>query len=400
MRFLFTTIPGSGHFHPMVPTARALQSRGHDVVFAASPSFAPAIEAADFEAIPAGPAWLESLGDPIMQKILAGEFFVDLIRMGMVEGVIRAARASRADAIVRGSGELGGLVAGAILDLPVASAGPGGAKFFEAMIRPGVARAAAEHGLDGERVAAADFEILRIDRTPTTLEAPDYVAPANQINVQPEPFDGGGELPAWFDDLRERPLIFVTLGTVFNGNLPLFRLIADALADQPFEVVIALGHGIPREALGEVAGNIRAGGYLPQAKILKRASAVVNHGGYNTVSAALGAGLPLFLLPMGADQPYNTERCITAGAALGVVQPPPSGPPSAAPPPFIPPDVTLIREGTRRLIEEPAFRVAARAVAAEIAAMPPAEYAAERLEMALLERQSGRIPGSAERIHV
>ena len=136
MRFLFTTIPGSGHFHPLVPTARALQRRGHDVAFAASPTFAPAIEAAGFEAHPAGPAWLENLSDPVMQKIMAGEFFVDLIRMGMVEGIIRAATATGADAIVRDSGELGGLVAGAILDLPVASAAPAAAKFYEPMIRP------------------------------------------------------------------------------------------------------------------------------------------------------------------------------------------------------------------------------------------------------------------------
>jgi len=398
MRFLFTTIPGSGHFHPLVPTARALQRRGHDVVFAASPTFAPDIEAAGFEAHPAGPAWLERLSDPVMQKILAGEFFVDLIRMGMVEGIMRAAKATGADAIVRGSGELGGLVAGAILDLPVASASPAAAKFYEPMIRPGVARAAAEHGLDGERVTDVDFEMLRIDRTPPSLEMPGYVAPPNAINVRPEPFDGGGELPAWFDDLGERPLVYVTLGTVMNGNIPLFRLIADALADQPFDVVIALGHGIPREALGEVAGNIRAGGYLPQARILERASAVVNHGGYNTVSAALGVGLPLFLLPMGADQPYNTERCISAGSALGVIQPQPDGPPSAAPPPFTPPDAAVIRDGTRRLLDEPAFREAARGIAAEIAALPPAAFAAERLEEAVLERQAGKVRASGASI--
>jgi UDP:flavonoid glycosyltransferase YjiC (YdhE family) len=400
MRFLFTTIPGSGHFHPLVPTARALRHRGHDVAFAASPTFAPAIEAAGFEAHPAGPAWVEQFSDPVMQKILAGEFFVDMIRMGMVEGVIRAVKATGADAIVRGSGELGGLVAGAILDLPVAAASPAAAKSYESMIRPGVARAAAEHGLDGERVTAVDFEVLRIDRTPPSLETPGYVAPVNAVNIRPEPYDGGGELPAWFDDLGERPLVYVTLGTVMNGNIPLFRLIADALADQPFEVVIALGHGIPREALGEVAGNIRVGGYLPQTRILERASAVVNHGGYNTVSAALGAGVPLFLLPMGADQPYNTERCITAGAALGVIQPQPDGPPSAAPPPFTPPDAAVIRDGTRRLLEEPAFRDAARGIAAEIAAMPPAAYAAQRLEEAVLERQAAKLQGSGAPVSV
>jgi UDP:flavonoid glycosyltransferase YjiC (YdhE family) len=303
---------------------------------------------------------------------------------------MRAASAIAADVIVRGSGELGGLVAGAILDIPVASAAPAAAKFYEPMIRPGVARAAAEHGLDGERVTAPDFEILRVDRTPPSLETPGYLPPTNSVNVRPEPYDGGGDLPAWFNELGGRPLVYVTLGTVMNGNIPLFRLIADALADGPFDVVIALGHGIPREALGEVAGNIRVGGYLPQSRVLERASAVVNHGGYNTVSAALGAGLPLFLLPMGADQPYNTERCITVGAALGVIQDQPPGPPSAAPPPFTYPDPAVIRDGTRRLLEEPAFREAARAVAAEIAAMPPADYAAERLEQAVRARQEAR----------
>jgi hypothetical protein len=394
MRFLFTTIPGAGHFHPLVPTARTLRDRGHDVAFAGSPSFAPAIEAAGFEAHPAGPAWLENLGDPVMQKIIAGEFFVDLARMGMVEGVVRAAAATGADAIVRGGGEVGGLIAGAILELPVASVAAAAAKMYWPMIRPGVARAAAEHGLDGEQVTSDDFEVLKIDRTPPSLELPDYVAPPNQINIQPEAVDLGGELPEWLDDLGGRPLVYVTLGTVFNGNVPLFRLIADALADQPFDVAIALGNGIARESLGEVASNIRVGGYLPQARILERASAVVSHGGYGTVSAALAAGLPLFLVPMGADQPYNAERCITAGAALGVIQPELPGPPQAGPPPFTPPDPSVIRDGTLRLLHEPAFREAARAVAAEIALMPTADYAAERLEAAVLTRHESRFQGS------
>ena len=136
-----------------------------------------------------------------MQQILAREFFVDLVRMGMVEGVMRAAKATGADVIVRESGELGGLVAGAILGLPVASASPAAAKFYEAMIRPAVARAAAEHGLDGDRVTAVGYEVLHIDRTPPSLEMPGYQAPSNAVNVRPEPFDAGGEMPAWFDDL-------------------------------------------------------------------------------------------------------------------------------------------------------------------------------------------------------
>ena len=40
MRVLFSTMAASGHFHPLVPLARALQDAGHGVAFAcaASPS--------------------------------------------------------------------------------------------------------------------------------------------------------------------------------------------------------------------------------------------------------------------------------------------------------------------------------------------------------------------------
>jgi UDP:flavonoid glycosyltransferase YjiC (YdhE family) len=395
MRFLFTTIPGSGHFHPMVPTAQALQRRGHEVVFAASPSFQSAVETAGFEFHPAGPAWLEQLDDPLMQKILAGEFFVDMTRLGMVEGVVQAAEATQPDAIVRGEAEIGALMAAAIVDLPLAANAAAGSKMYWPLMHDWIVRAAAEHGLDGERLVADDFHVLRIDRTPDSLQTPGYVTPDNGINVQPEPFDGGGDLPPWVGELNDRPLVFVTLGTVFNGNVPLFRLIADALAGEPYEVIVALGRSTPPEAVGPVASNIHLGGYLPQGRILEIAAAVVNHGGYNTVSAALGAGVPLFLLPMGADQPFNTERCIEAGAGLGVIQDQPPGPPQAGPPPFTPPAPEVIRDGVRRLLDEPGFRRAAERVAAEIAAMPPVDAAAERLEAEVGRRQQAGAGASA-----
>jgi len=45
VRFLFTTLTGLGHFHPMVPSAQALRDAGHDVRFATAPSFHPRVEA-------------------------------------------------------------------------------------------------------------------------------------------------------------------------------------------------------------------------------------------------------------------------------------------------------------------------------------------------------------------
>ena len=54
MRVLFTTLPASGHFHPLVPLARAALQAGHEVAFAAPASFCPAVERVGFRAYPAG----------------------------------------------------------------------------------------------------------------------------------------------------------------------------------------------------------------------------------------------------------------------------------------------------------------------------------------------------------
>jgi hypothetical protein len=54
MRILFTCVIGWGHFHPMVPLARAFEAAGHDVAFATDPGFSPSVAAAGFRAFPAG----------------------------------------------------------------------------------------------------------------------------------------------------------------------------------------------------------------------------------------------------------------------------------------------------------------------------------------------------------
>ena len=56
---------------------------------------------------------------------------------------------------------------------------------------------------------------------------------------------------------------------------------------------------------------------MPQHEILGRCAAVVSHGGSGTLVAALSLGVPVVVLPMGADQPDNADRCEALG--VGVV---------------------------------------------------------------------------------
>ncbi|MBA2521095.1 MAG: glycosyltransferase, partial [Chloroflexia bacterium] len=54
MRVLFTTHPGSGHWHPLVPFAAALHAARHEVAFATTPIGCAAISALGFRCFPVG----------------------------------------------------------------------------------------------------------------------------------------------------------------------------------------------------------------------------------------------------------------------------------------------------------------------------------------------------------
>jgi UDP:flavonoid glycosyltransferase YjiC (YdhE family) len=58
MRVLFTTQPGIGHLHPLLPLARGMAQHGHTVAFACARGFVPEAQRAGCGAFPVGRDWL------------------------------------------------------------------------------------------------------------------------------------------------------------------------------------------------------------------------------------------------------------------------------------------------------------------------------------------------------
>ena len=130
MRFLFVTLAGSGHFHPLVPAARAVQAKGHAVCFATAPSFHPNVEGSGFDVFAAGfdqerdgadqryAALQLELDDLPTNRTCEGalfriqKLFAGLYAERMVPDLIAIAGDWRPDLIVREVGEFGGCVAG------------------------------------------------------------------------------------------------------------------------------------------------------------------------------------------------------------------------------------------------------------------------------------------------
>ncbi len=85
---------------------------------------------------------------------------------------------------------------------------------------------------------------------------------------------------------------------------------------------------------------------------------VICHGGAGSTFGALASGLPVLLLPRGADNFYNADRVVAAGAGRRLVA-------AEITPQAVAREVTL-------LLDDERVRASARRIAAEIAEMPSA----------------------------
>ena len=117
-----------------------------------------------------------------------------------------------------------------------------------------------------------------------------------------------------FEELGDQPLIYISLGTVFNARPDFYRLCFDAFAASEFRVVLAIGDRTDPQLLGELPGNFIVRPTVPQLEILRRATLFITHGGMNSVNEGLAFDVPLLLIPQGADQFLIARRIQQLGA--------------------------------------------------------------------------------------
>jgi MGT family glycosyltransferase len=112
-----------------------------------------------------------------------------------------------------------------------------------------------------------------------------------------------------------RPLVVVSLGTVFNRQPGLFRLCIDALAELSCHVVVALG-GLDPSELGELPPNVQAYSPVRLTEVLRYASVMVGHGGMTSTMEALSLAIPVVAVPQMPEQHENARRLEELGLGL------------------------------------------------------------------------------------
>jgi UDP:flavonoid glycosyltransferase YjiC (YdhE family) len=330
VRVLCCCPPLEGLIHPLLPLALALVDAGHEVRIATGPSAHQRVRSMGLVPVTAGPsqadaalaaAALPGLADlpPTEMWRLATAMFASVIAPAQVQDMEQIVAEWQPDLIVGVPMALAAPLIAAKRRLPMVTQG------FGLVPRPqmlqGLAAAVAplwqSRGLE---VPRADdlFGSLYLNPVPQSLEA-DVAEPrfARSVRMRLEtPVPSGACLPAWADQLGARPLIYVGLGTVPPFSQPrLFSTILGGLAEHDVDVVVTVGEHNQVTSVGPLPRHVHVEQWLPLPLILPRCTAAIAHAGSGTTLSALAAGLPLLLLPQGADQFDNAAACARAGVA-------------------------------------------------------------------------------------
>ena len=233
-----------------------------------------------------------------------------------------------------------------------------------------------EHGLPAD----PDLEMLRrylvLVPFPPSLRDPACPLPptAHRLrHVSPDPPLGRSAVP-WLAARSDRQTVYVTLGTIFNQESgDLLERIVEGVRDLPVDVVATVGRALDPEMLGPQPPHVHVERYIPQAQLLPRCSLVVSHGGSGSVIGALAHGIPMVVVPIGADQPRNARRCRDLHVARVV------GAPEVTP--------DRVREAASDVLADPTYRLGAERIRDEIAALPGPDHAVTLLERLAADRQ-------------
>jgi UDP:flavonoid glycosyltransferase YjiC (YdhE family) len=321
MRMLFTVAGGNGHLEPLVPLARFAKARGHKVAFACRPLMVPRVAALGFAAFATGSdVGLTPERRPLITFDLAhelevvGRSFARRIADERVRDMLPLCRTWQPDLLVCEELDFGAMLVAEQLRLPHATVLVIAAGSFvqPSIVAPPLNELRAAYGLPPDPDVAMPSRYLVLSPFPPTYRDPQSPVPATTHLFRPLTPDASASstVPAWLAPLPKLPTVYFTLGTVFNVESgDLFQRVLAGVATLPINVLVTVGHGIDPAELGPPAANVSIAQYIPQASVLPHCQLVVSHGGSGSVIGALAHGLPLVILPMGADQPLNAARC-------------------------------------------------------------------------------------------
>lgn len=135
-----------------------------------------------------------------------------------------------------------------------------------------------------------------------------FVGPSISARLTQENFD--------FLAIKDKNLIYISMGTVFNQAISFYKTCLEALGNTNYTIVMSIGHKVQMNDLGEIPSNFVVKNYVPQTDVLQYTKLFITHGGMNSTHEAFYYGVPLIVIPQSADQPIIAEQVANIGAGI------------------------------------------------------------------------------------
>lgn len=358
-RFLFVSVPLTGHVNPIAAVARVLSARGHDVAWAGSERFLRPLVGSE-ALIHQIPLRLHRGGQAELGMAAAKarwEGYIVPHTKLTLRGVDQAAADFRPDVMVVDQHAVAGALVAHRHGLPWATVAPTSMELtrpyrtlpkVEAWLLGLLDRLWADAGLPGTPPHDLRFSphlLIGFTGAALTGELP---WPENAALVGPalEPRPADVDFPwDWLDPARKH--LLVTVGTLsMDLAEDFYRRMVRAL--EPLEKQLQAIVVAPEYALPDPPAHIFVQSRVPMLDLMPRLDAVVSHSGLNTVCEALAHGLPLVIAPIKGDQPINAAQVAAAGAGVRVR--------------FTRSGPEALREAALAVLDDPSYRAAAARV--------------------------------------
>jgi len=366
-----------------MPLAEAMSAQGDDVVVASGPDAEPSATKRGLSFRQVAPdfgTWYETLrqrtrgvpGDGLAPERVEGYFLPRLFgEVGMalmVDGLLELCRELEPDLLIFDPVVFAAPLVGDVLGIPTAqhTVGPLSDPAVLALVGDAVSPIWREFGRDVPESAGV-YSGRTLAICPRSLD-PASATSAGVQPLRPTPLPMSSPPPLPFDlATSDDPVVYLTLGT-FSNNPELFRLVLEALADEPVNVIATIGTDNDPNDLSPWPANAQVERFIAQGDLLPHCAAAVHHAGAGTAFGILAHGLPSVAIPQSADNFTIGGRLAAADVSITLM----------------PSDLTAdaIRTALRRVLTDDAYRRAAKCLADEIAAMPSPSDVAKRLRAA------------------
>ena len=384
-RIVFFCIPAQGHTNPTLGVVRELVTRGHEVLYYSYNMLREKIEAAGATFVACDEFDAEQHLTPQegarigSDLALSTRVLVDTT-LALDEMVCAEMERLRPDCIVADSMAVWGKAVALKLGIPFVSSTTtfafnqhsakvmkqGPKELLSMVFSMGKVSKQLKRLQDRSYPVKNILDIVsNDDQTDTIVYTSPQFQPCSETFSEKYAFVGPSIRPAQSAIRKTREkLIYISMGTVNNDMLPLYRNCVDALKDTGYQAILSVGNQVDISQFGKLPEGIAVYPSVDQIAVLEKADMFLTHCGMNSASEGLYFGVPLVMLPKTTEQGGVAARVEQLGAGIILKKTSPAA----------------IREAIQTVLTDSQYRENAAKIAESFRSCPGAKGAADKIE--------------------